>query len=123
MSALTDEVIKSLTAEQKKNLVKIYDLAIREGQVCEKIEKMFKKGFRYEPHGDGLALSICENEDDFRVMNAFKPAEEQHPLYRERNEVRESIRETLRESLKLDLGHLGVIQRHCKNYGVELSKG
>jgi hypothetical protein len=121
MAALTDDVIKRLTQEQKQNLAKLYELGMKEKQVDEKIRKIFEKGFQCEPYRDGLAISVCEDWDDFNVINAFKPPEGQHPLYRDMKEVREQIRETLRESLKLGLGYLGIIQRQCKNYQVELS--
>jgi len=119
MAALTDDVLKSLNPQQKQNLGKFYELLMKENQVDEKIRKLFEKGFQYEPYGDGLAISVCEDWDDFTVMNAFKPPEKQHPLYREKMEVKEQIRETLEESIKLSLGHLRLIQKGCKNYKVK----
>jgi len=120
MAALTDEVIKNLIPEQKQNLEELYGLLMEEGRVDEKAIKLFNKGFRYEPHGDGLAISICEDWDDLAVQNMFKPPEEQHPIYREKIERREQIKETLKKSLNLGLGYLGLIQRQCKNYRVEV---
>lgn len=120
MAALTEDVLKSLNPKQQENLKRLYDLIIKDGQVNEKAERLFKKGFQYEAYGDGLALSICENWDDFTVANMFKPSEKQHPVYREKREIEGKIKDTLRESLRLELGHLGLVQRQCKNYQVQI---
>jgi len=117
MAALTDEVIKGLTPEQKNNLKRLAELAEKEEQVDEKIQRLFEEGAYSE---DGVSLTPCSDWDDFRVINAFQPPEKQHPLYREITGAREQIKETLRESLRLDLGYLGLIQRQCKNYQVEM---
>jgi stress response protein YsnF len=123
MAELTDEVIRNLTPEQKENLSRLYELVMKESQIDEKIRKLFEKGFLYEPHRDGLAISVCEDWDDFTVMNAFKPPEEQHPLYREKVEIRKQIRETLRESVKMGLGYLRLVQKGCKEYKVNIDQG
>jgi len=120
MAALTEDVLKSLSSEQQNNLKRLYGLIMRDGQVNEKAAKLFKKGFQYEPYGDGLALSVCENWDDFTVINAFKPPEKQDPIYREVMETKRQIKQTLEESIKLGLGHLGLIQRQCENYQVKM---
>ncbi len=122
MAELTDEVIKNLTPEQKQNLSKLYGLLMKEKEIDGKIEKIFQKGFLYQPYKDGLAISVCEDWDDFTVMNAFKSPEEQHPLYREKVEVRKQIRETLKESLRIGLGHLRLIQKGCKEYKVNFKQ-
>jgi hypothetical protein len=118
MAALTDEVIKSLNPQQKQNLKKLFELAEKEKQVYEKAQRLFEKGAYSEDRG--FSITPCEDWDDFHVINMSKPPEKQHPIYRERNEVKKQIRETLGESLKLGLGHLGLIQRQCKNYQVNM---
>jgi len=120
MTALTEELLKSLSQEQQNNLKSLYELIMRDGQVNEKAAKLFEKGFQYEPYGDGLALSVCEDWDDLTVANMFKQPEKQHPIYREKREIDGKIKETLRESLKLGLGYLALIQRQCKNYQVDI---
>jgi hypothetical protein len=118
MAALTDEVIRSMTAEQRANLEKLMGLLLEEGKVEEDIQKMFRKGFKYEPYGDGLAISVLEDEDDLRVRNIFKEPEEQDPIYRKRNELRTAIRGTLEESVSLKLDYLSIIKEGRKNYSI-----
>jgi len=92
-------------------------LGEKEKEVDKKVQRLFEKGAYSE---DGTSLTPCEDWDDFKVINMFAPPEKQHPLYRRTMEVRKQIRETLRESLELGLGHLGLIQRQCKNYQVKI---
>jgi len=117
MAALNENVFNSLNSEQQENLKKILTLAEKEKQVYGKAQKLFEKGSYSE---DGVSITVCEDWDDFHVINAFKPPEKQHPIYREIKEVKKQIRETLKESLELELGHLGLIQRQCKNYQVKM---
>jgi len=116
MAALTEDVLKSLKPEQKDNLKKLSELADKEKQTYDKAEKIFEKGSYLE---DG-AIAVCEDWDDFNVINAFRPSEKQHPVYRELMDVKGQIKQTLEESLRLGLGHLGFIQRQCKNYQVRM---
>jgi len=115
---MTEELFKGLKLEQQKNLLKLTELADKDRIAYEKANDLFRRGSYVE---DGARV-ICEDMDDLTVTNAFKPKEKQHPVYRELVEVREQIKQTLKESLDLNLGYLGVIQRQCKNYGVELNK-
>jgi hypothetical protein len=119
MASLENEYEK-LTPEQKEVIKKLFGLALKEGQVEEKIQEQFKKGFKYEPFGDGLAISVLEDEDDFRVRNAFKETNDQDPLYRERIKIKEDIKSTLGEAVSLNLGYLGIIQRSCSKYNVKM---
>jgi hypothetical protein len=116
MAALTEDVFKSLKPEQQNNLKRLSELADKEKQAYEKADGLFERG-SYLENG---AITICEHWDDFTVINAFKPPEKQHPIYREIMEVKGQIKQTLEESLRLDLGHLGLIQRQCKNYQVNI---
>jgi len=116
MAALTDDVLKSLKPEQLNNLKRLRELGEKEQQAYEKAERLFERG-SYLENG---AVTICEDWDDFKVINAFAPPEKQHPTYREIMEAKEQIKQTLGESLRLGLGHLGLIQRQCKNYEVNM---
>jgi len=118
MAALTKDVLKSLSSEQKQNLAKLSELAEKEKHVYEKAQTLFNKG-AYSEDG-GLSITPCEDLDDFHVINMCKSPEKQHPIYREMKEVKGQIRETLGKSLELGLGHLGLIQRQCKNYQVNI---
>lgn len=117
MAALTEDVLNNLKPEQKSNLKRLAELAEKEKQAYDKAERLFEKGAYSD---DGVSLTPCSDWDDFRVINAFAPPEKQHPIYRELMEVKQQIKQTLEESLRLGLGYLGVIQRQCKNYQVEM---
>lgn len=117
MAALTEALLNSLEPKQKSNLKTLSSLADKQKEVYEKVERLFRRGAYSE---DGFSITPCEDWDDFTVINAFKPSEKQHPLYREVVEVKGQIKQTLEKSLELGLGHLGLIQRQCKNYKVNM---
>ena len=119
MAAITEELFNGLKPEQQKNLLKLLDLADKEKIACDKVNELFRRGSYLE---DG-AVVVCENMDDLTVINAFKPKEKQHPFYRQLIDVKSQIKQTLEESLKLDLGYLRLVQKQCKNYGVEIGNG
>lgn len=116
MAALTENVLENLTEEQLNNLKRLGELADRETQACKETNDLFRNG-RYM---EGGAIVICEDMDDLNVTNMFKSPENQHPVYRELIEVKGEIRNTLEKSLNLGLGYLGLIQRQCANYHVEM---
>lgn len=117
MAELTESLLNSLEPEQLNNLKTLSNLADKEKQVYKNIENLFKGGSYSE---DGISITPCEDWDDFTVINAFKTPEKQHPLYREIVEVKGQIKQTLEKSLELGLGNLGLIQRQCKNYKVNM---
>ena len=110
MASLTEEVINNLSQDQQNVLYELGQLADKEQKVCEKIDVQLKAGVYSQ---DGFSIGLCEDMDDMIVMD--------HPLLKERKNVKKQISETLKKAIDLDLSYLGIIQRQCKNYGVEIS--
>lgn len=107
---LTKEVIGSLNNEQKEVLKALSELAEKEKEICDKINVR-------QPNRTGVVVveggvTVCEDKDDFIVITAG--------LRQELEKVRNEIKKKLEEALDLDLVHLGIIQRQCLNYGVNL---
>lgn len=107
---LSAELVNSLPEEQKKILFLLADLAGEEGELVKKINALKPS------HPDGVVaigggVAPCEDEDDWMVITM--------DLREKRTRVREDIKAGLSEALDVGLGHLGIIQRQCANYGVK----
>lgn len=106
---LSEELIKSFSEEQKNILTTLANLAEEEKKLVDKINSM-----RPTPDGvlvlPGPALTVCEDEDDWRVITMKERLELKG--------VREKIATNLNKALDSGLGYLGLIQRQCANYGV-----
>ena len=107
---LSEDLLDSLSEEQKQILHKLNNLSEQEKQLVDEINsrRPNKSGILV----DGGAVIVCEDEDDWKVITMKSRLE--------LKEVREKIAQNLNEALNSGLAHLGIIQRQCANYGVEL---
>jgi len=106
---ITEELIKSLTREQYEVLYNLKVLAEEEKKLCDEINarRPTQSGIIME----GGALTICEDEDDWKVITLGLRAKLER--------VRQRIKENLEKALDCGLAHLGLVQRQCANYGVK----
>lgn len=109
--ALSEELLNSLSEEQKQTLIKLTDLAKKEQELAREINarKPTSSGVLRLPNG---SVVPCEDEDDWKVITMG--------LRSELKRVLEEIAQNLNKALNCGLAHLGIIQRQCTNYGVEL---
>ena len=112
---LTDEVIAGLTDEQMSILQELGELAAKKFKVAREIgnfadrvlDSQHTMGFQTKESPTGL-------HEDPEVI-ALVTIKERYKL----GNIREQIRRTLRRAVDVNLGHLAVIQRQCKIYGVD----
>ena len=116
MAALTQHALNGMTKDQHALMVRIRDLGLKEKELTDRINKLFAQG----SYPEGGAVVLCEDWDDFRVINMGKTPEMQHPLYREYNELQGQIKGVLIAAQQRGLGKFGIIQRQAANYGVTL---
>ncbi len=99
----------SLTDEQRRILRELTNLNAKAACFQEKLDAL-------RPTENGIviiggAFTVCETEDDFIIISAVVRQELERAV--------EKIKEKLNEALDNKLGHLGIIQRQCKAYGVK----
>lgn len=107
--SLSEEILDSLSKEQRQILSTLANLTEKEHQLCQEINAR-------QPIGSGvlverIGITLCEDEDDWKVITAR--------FQKELNQVREEIKQNLNQSLDYGLYHFGLIQRQCENYGVK----
>lgn len=108
--SLSEELMDSLSRKQGQILTSLADLAEEEQKLISEINALAPT-----PSGVlmvGGALTLCEDEDDWRVITM----RQREALKR----VRDRIKTFLSEALDCGMGCLGLIQRQCPNYGVTL---
>ena len=107
--ALSESLLKSLPKEQSDILYDLTSLAGKEKRIVDKInsKRPTDSGLLAVPGG----ITVCEDEDDWRVLTGEERLEWK--------EIKEKIVTNLNKALDLGLGHLGLIQRQCVNYGVK----
>ena len=99
---LSDELVESMTLEQKHVLIGLLDLR-------DESEKLTKKINYCRPTG----VTLCEDEDDLKAITIAMP--ERGAL----KKVQVRIQLKLSEALDLGLGSLGLIRNLCADYGVK----
>ena len=107
---LSEELRESLSKEEYVILSTLFNLAEEEKRLNDAINSK-----RPTPSGTlvmpGGALTVCEDEDDWRVITMKERLELKG--------VRAKITAALDKALDSGLGYLGLIQRQCANYGVK----
>ena len=103
-----EEMVNSLSGEQKQILINLDRLVKEEQRLIDEIEsrRPTPSGIVRLPEG----ITVCEDEDDWRVITA------RSRLNLKR--IREEIVQTLKKALNCGLAHLEVIQKQCANYGI-----
>jgi hypothetical protein len=106
---ISEELLKSLPRGQYEVLYNLKVLAEEEKKLCDEINAR-------RPTQSGIimesgALTICEDEDDWKVITLGPRAKLER--------VRQRIKENLEKALDCGLAHLGLIQRQCANHGVK----
>jgi len=104
------EVMGLLSEGQRQIVFRLFDLVKQEKKLVDDINSR-------RPNESGIlvineAPKVCEDNDDWKVIT-FK-------LCEELKDIREKIVLNLNKALNSGLAHLGIIQRQCANYGVEL---
>lgn len=116
---LTDDVIAGLTDEQMTILQELGELAAKKLKVSTLIEQFTQQvsasqktmGFqsKTEPgglHEDPEVLALVTIKERFKITN-----------------INRQIQRTLRRAVDVGLGHLALVQRQCKVYSVDCTKG
>ena len=103
-----EEFLKTASAEQKKLLFDLADLAEKERELSEKINKIYSsvdKGI----YSNGEGITVCENGDDANIISLGSKLE--------LIDVRDNIAMLLKRAVnELKMGDVGMIQRQYKNY-------
>lgn len=109
MSIGIEEFMKTATPEQRQLLFDLSDLAEKEKDLAEKINKIYSIAADAGIYSDDEGVTLCEDEDDANVIS-FK-----HKL--ELKDVRDDIARLLKRAVnKLGMEDVGIIQRQHKNY-------
>ena len=105
---LSDELMDSLSWRKTHILTSLVHLAEVEQRLINEINSL-------APTPSGVlhlkgALTICEDEDDWRVITMGQREE--------LRKVKNMMKAALSKALDQGMGCLGLIQRQCPNYGV-----
>lgn len=103
-----EEFLKTVSAEQKQLLFDLADLAEKERELSEKINKIYSsidKGI----YSDGKVITLCEDSDGANVISLGTKLE----LKDVRNKIARLLKKAVNE---LKMGEVGIIQRQYKNY-------
>lgn len=113
MSIILEEFLKTATQEQKQLLFDLHDLAEKERELSDKINKIYASAGSWPGiYSDGKTLTLCEDGDDANIIS-MEPKQELL-------QVRAKIAGLLKKAVKdLKMGDVGIIQRQYKNYVVE----
>lgn len=112
---LTDEVISGLNEEQLTILQELGELAAKKLKIATLIEQFTQQvnasqktmGFKPKEQPDDLhedpeVLSLVTIKERYKVTN-----------------IDRQIRRSLRRAVDVGLGHLALIQRQCRIYGID----
>ncbi len=108
IAILLEKFLEVATPEQKKLLNKLYELAMEEKDISNKISKIYdsRKSGVYS-NKDGI--TVCETEEDAMIISA--------DLRDELALVRSMIVSELKRAIdELEMRDVGIIQRQYKNY-------
>ena len=112
---LTDKVIAKLSDEQMTLLQELGELAAKKLKVSGLIQEFTEQvlssqrtmGFQTKDdpsalHEDPEVIALVTIKERFKIGN-----------------ITEQVRRTLRRAVDMGLGHLALIQRQCKIYGID----
>ena len=106
-----EEFMKTATLEQRQLLFNISDLAEKEKDLAEKINKIYLS-VNTGIYSDCKGITLCEDEDDANVISL------RYKL--ELKDVRDDIVRLLKKAVsELNMKDVGIIQRQYKNYVME----
>ncbi len=104
----TEIFIKNATYEQKKLLFQLHDLALKEQEITQKINKIYgsiSKGI----YSEGSGITLCENDDDANIIS--------NKLRIDLNFVRSQMARLLKKAVdELGMDNIGIIKRQYPNY-------
>jgi len=100
--------IKTATIEQKKIIFAFVDLAKKESELCEKINKIFASIQKGRYSSEGGSISVCEDEDDALIIS-MEPRNELES-------VRKEISSLMQKALDLGMENVGLIKRNADYY-------
>jgi len=118
MSQLTPEVIQQLTPKQRATLDRLEELAQTQVETRETVEKSFEAG-GYSEDG-GKTVTFYDSWESFELINAGKPPENQHPLYRTLKAYEKEMKELTQEAVDNGLGYLAIIQTLYEKHGIKI---
>lgn len=105
-----EEFMKTAAPEQRQLLFDLSDLAEKEKDFADKINKIYSITNRWPGiYSDGKGITLCEDEDDANVISlGYKM---------ELKEVRDKIVILLKKAVnELSMKDVGIIQRQYNNY-------
>lgn len=103
-----EEFLETASADQKKLLLDLQDLAEKERELSEKINKIFKS-VNVGVYSNNAGITLCEDIDDIAAISAG-PREELRII---KNQIAYLLKKAVEE---LEMGDVGIIQRQYKNY-------
>ena len=105
---VSEKLMGSLSWKQGQILTSLADLAEKEQALISEINSLAPT-----PSGVlrvGVGITICEDEDDWRVITMGQRGE--------LRKVKDRIKVALSTALDEGMGCLGLVQRQCSNYEV-----
>jgi len=103
-----EDFMRTATAEQIKLLSDICTTAEQEQRLANSLKRVRDSIPRGIHSSDGFGLTICEDEDDARVISAAERQKLQG--------VREQMKTYMQEAVRLGMGSLGIVQRSYEHY-------
>lgn len=103
-----EEFMKIATPEQRQLLFDLYDLAEKEQELSEKVNRVYSSR-NTGTYSNGVSITVCEDEDDAAIISV----ETRKELERVRTQIVELLKRAVNE---LEIGDVGIIQRQYKNY-------
>lgn len=103
-----EEFLKIATPEQRQILSNLHDLAEKERELDEKINRIYSS-VNTSIYSNGVGITVCEDADDANIISLGPKLE--------LKEVRDNIAELLKKAVnELKMENVGIIQRQYKNY-------
>ncbi len=101
--------MRTATPEQKNILFAFGDLAEKENEISQKINRIYTSADKGGIYYDGAGVTLCETEEDARIISA-KLRED---LVTTRSQIADHLKKAVDE---LNMGNVGIIQRQYPNY-------
>lgn len=112
---LTPEYIKRLPQNQLELLKELGELAKKEYDLTEQINMNRRQAEKVGLNRDRESANRLMDDHEFDNLISIQSTYE-------REQVRGKIRSVLDSLIVAGMGELGIIQRHVKNYGIDMSK-